>query len=186
MACCCPTMKFQRPFGLNRKVVSDSGRVSSFWGAEVVKANHLKAQSGPQKIQTRLIRSVLTPSVDQESHVCFHTFATVHEKTYWEVSLLCWTLYYLISVYDAPRVTLYSVDLVYVLLGNELKFMATMKLYWWICIRLHLITSIFCLVLAGMWFGLCWKWLVLLLRIAVSKCRILDLIKAGGYCVWLI
>ncbi|KAL0705366.1 hypothetical protein Bca4012_071796 [Brassica carinata] len=68
MACCCPTMKFQRPFGLNRKVVSDSGRVSSFWGAEVVKANHLKAQSGPQKIQTRLIRSVLTPSVDQESH----------------------------------------------------------------------------------------------------------------------
>ncbi|CAN6888210.1 unnamed protein product [Brassica oleracea] len=68
MASCCPTMKFQRPFGLNRKVVSDSGRVSSFWGAEVVKANHLKAQSGPQKIQTRLIRSVLTPSVDQESH----------------------------------------------------------------------------------------------------------------------
>ncbi|XP_009113739.1 glucose-1-phosphate adenylyltransferase large subunit 2, chloroplastic isoform X1 [Brassica rapa] len=57
------------PFGLNRKVVSDSGRDSSFWGAEVVKANHLKAQSGgPQKIQTRLIRSVLTPSVDQESH----------------------------------------------------------------------------------------------------------------------
>uniref|UniRef100_A0A0D3CE30 Glucose-1-phosphate adenylyltransferase n=1 Tax=Brassica oleracea var. oleracea TaxID=109376 RepID=A0A0D3CE30_BRAOL len=44
MASCCPTMKFQRPFGLNRKVVSDSGRVSSFWGAEVVKANHLKAQ----------------------------------------------------------------------------------------------------------------------------------------------
>lgn len=60
--------------GLNRKVVSDSRRVCALWGAEVVKAYHLKAQSGgPQKIQTRLIRSVLTPSVDQESHVCFHT-----------------------------------------------------------------------------------------------------------------
>lgn len=83
MASCCPAiMKLQCPFGLNRKVVSDSGRDSSFWGAEVVKANHLKAQSGgPQKIQTRFIRSVLTPSVDQESHVCFHTFAIVHEKT---------------------------------------------------------------------------------------------------------
>ncbi|KAG2269684.1 hypothetical protein Bca4012_062702 [Brassica carinata] len=72
MASCCPAMKLQcpssTPFGLNRKVVSDSGRVSAFWGAEVVEANGLKAQSGPRKIQTRLIRSVLTPFVDQESH----------------------------------------------------------------------------------------------------------------------
>lgn len=66
----CPS---STPFGLNRKVVSDSGRVSAFWGAEVVEANGLKAQSGPRKIQTRLIRSVLTPFVDQESHVSFHT-----------------------------------------------------------------------------------------------------------------
>ncbi|CAH8381680.1 unnamed protein product [Eruca vesicaria subsp. sativa] len=71
MASCSPTMKLQcpsSPFGLNRKVVSASGRVSAFWGAEVVNTNHLKAQCGPQKVQTRLIRSVLTPFVEQDSH----------------------------------------------------------------------------------------------------------------------
>ncbi|VVA92705.1 unnamed protein product [Arabis nemorensis] len=68
----CSTVKLQNSssFGLHKGVVS-SERVSAFWGDQVVKANHLKTQritSGPQRIQTNLIRSVLTPFVDQESH----------------------------------------------------------------------------------------------------------------------
>ncbi|XP_010460525.1 PREDICTED: glucose-1-phosphate adenylyltransferase large subunit 2, chloroplastic [Camelina sativa] len=73
MESCCPAMKLNHcssPFGgLNKSGVSE--RVSAFWGAEVVKANNLRTQtirSGPQKIQTNLIRSVLTPFVDQESN----------------------------------------------------------------------------------------------------------------------
>lgn len=74
MESCCPAMKLQctSPFGLNKMLGFGSQRVTTFWGAEVVKANNLRTQtirSGPQKIQTNLIRSVLTPFVDQESHV---------------------------------------------------------------------------------------------------------------------
>lgn len=73
MESCCPALKLNpcsSPFGLNKNVVSP--RVSAFWGAQIVKANHLRTQklrSGHQKIQPNLIRSVLTPFVDQESHV---------------------------------------------------------------------------------------------------------------------
>ncbi|VVA91077.1 unnamed protein product [Arabis nemorensis] len=71
----CSTVKLQysSSFGLHKGVVS-SERVSASWGDQVVKANHLKTQriaSGPQRIQTNLIRSVLTPFVDQESHEVF-------------------------------------------------------------------------------------------------------------------
>ncbi|KAG7593110.1 Nucleotide-diphospho-sugar transferase [Arabidopsis thaliana x Arabidopsis arenosa] len=71
MKACCPIMnQCTSPFGLNNEIVSE--RVSAFWGTQVVKANNLttqKIRSAPQKkIQTNLIRSVLTPSVDQDSH----------------------------------------------------------------------------------------------------------------------
>ncbi|CAH2034082.1 unnamed protein product [Thlaspi arvense] len=67
----CQAMRLQRtsPFGLKNEVVSE--RASAFWGAQVVKANYLRTQkirSCPRKIQTKLIRSVLSPFVDQESH----------------------------------------------------------------------------------------------------------------------
>lgn len=76
MKACCPIMnQCTSPFGLNNEIVSE--RVSAFWGTQVVKANNLttqKIRSAPQKkIQTNLIRSVLTPFVDQDSHVSVYT-----------------------------------------------------------------------------------------------------------------
>ncbi|KFK36157.1 hypothetical protein AALP_AA4G085400 [Arabis alpina] len=67
MECYCSPMKLQCS-SLNKGVVSSVRVSSAFWGAQVVKANNLRTQSGPKKIQTNLIRSVLTPFVDQESH----------------------------------------------------------------------------------------------------------------------
>jgi len=89
MESCFPAMKLnQCTFGLNNEIVSE--RVSAFWGTQVVKPNHLrttKLRSAPQKkIQTNLIRSVLTPFVDQESHV--RIFYTCNSQTKKE-KILC-------------------------------------------------------------------------------------------------
>lgn len=81
-------LKCSSPFGLNKGFVS-SERVSAFWGTQVVKANNPMTQkitSGPQKIQTKLIRSVLTPFVDQESHV-----KKIHFLVIWNLMSLCAT-----------------------------------------------------------------------------------------------